>query len=168
MKPTLSSQDAWATPRNEPEKPAAGGPLRPPYIRPSPAVEGPANAPALPEAELDVESLFKAFQDDKISALKEIVDDIRDLIAERQHLHKELFLDFEKAKLAIGNQLTDPSLTDEDRTKLRISLIDVDHSRTEEKLNAFRDISDLRKELREHLKEYREKANRLDLLERLV
>ncbi len=168
MRPTTSSQDAWATPRNEPEKTAAEESLRPPYIRPSPAVEGPASAPALPEAALDVESLFKAFQDDKISALKEIVDDIRDLIAERQQLHKELFLDFEKAKLAIGNQLADPSLTDEDRTKLRISLIDVDHNRTEEKLNAFRDISDLRKELREHLKEYREKANRLDLLERLV
>lgn len=120
------------------------------------------------DKDIDAEALFKTFQDDKIASLKEIVDDIRDLIAERQRLNKEIFMDIEKAKLAIGNQITDPALTDEDRTKLRISLIELDQKKTAEKLAAFRDISDLRKELREHLKEYQDKSKRLDLLERLV
>jgi hypothetical protein len=117
---------------------------------------------------LDAEYIFKSLQDDKVASLKEIVDDIRELLDTRAKLHKEIFADLEKAKLAIGNQLAEPVLTDEDRTKLRIALIEIDQKKADEKLNAFRDISELRKELREHLKEYQDKRKRADLLEKLV
>jgi hypothetical protein len=59
-------------------------------------------------------------------------------------------------------------LTQEEKINLRKKLVEIDESKAEEKLNCWRDICQLKKELREQIKEFRDKIKKNDMLESII
>ncbi len=111
---------------------------------------------------------FRHFQDLKLDSLKEQIADIELMIQTRHMLHDELLRDMEKSKLGIANQLQDGTLTPEDKTKLRVAIIEIDQKKAGEKLQAFHDISELKKDLREHQRELRDRTMRMEALDSFI
>ena len=119
---------------------------------------------------LEVEYIFKDLQDKKLGTIKDVIDDINNLIDERIKLRDELFLDFEKLALKINNFLTEKQddLKAEEIVELKRKVVDIEESKVQEKLNAWRDVSNLKKELREYIRELKEKKEGFNALENMI
>jgi acetate kinase len=119
---------------------------------------------------LDVEYIFKDMQDKRLGSIKEVIDDITGLIEERKKLREEIFRDLDNMGLKINNFLNEKkdNLKPEEEVELRQKVVTIDEAKTQEKLNAWRDISDLKKELREHLKDFKDKKEGFKLLENMI
>jgi len=119
--------------------------------------------------------LFKDISNVKITSIKENVDDINRLMQTREVLKKELFDDIEQSKVEINGILakvpidatTMPAVTAE-HLKLKQKLIDLEERKMQEKLNCWRDIALLKRELRENTREVQEKENSLGLLDKII
>ena len=119
--------------------------------------------------------LFKTISSVKIDSLKDIIQDINTLIITREHLKAEMFHDLENEKTHINNILqnvpidasTQPQVIAE-HLKLRQKLVDLNESKIQEKLNCWRDIALLKRELRENLREAQEKESNLGILDKLM
>jgi hypothetical protein len=132
----------------------------------------------VPAKPLDSEvfgDVFKDISSVKIVSLQEIMQDIQILITARESLKKELFSDIEHAKLEISSILskipfdatTQPAVTAE-HLKLRQKMVELEESKMQEKLNCWRDIALLKKELRENVRESEDKKNNLSMLGKLI
>lgn len=108
------------------------------------------------------EKAFKTLQDEQTGTLKEAIEDIESMIELRKHLSREISEDIEKIKTIIHNSIIE--LGKEQTIGIVEKQIDLEVLRVNEKLNAFRDIAALKKELREHMKELRELEGRQELL----
>lgn len=119
---------------------------------------------------LEVEYIFKDLQNKKLGSIKEVIDDIQSLIEERKTLKDEIFEDLEKVSLKINNFLTEKQdeLKPEEIVELKRKIVDIDEAKAHEKLNAWRDVSALKKELREYLRELKEKKDGYNMLESMV
>ncbi len=125
--------------------------------------------------EEDFGSLFKDLSGVKIEAIQKNIADIANLIQTRETLKKELFMDIEESKLEINSILskvpidatTQPAVTAE-HLKLRQKLIDLEERKMQEKLNCWRDIALLKKELREIAREMEEKQSNLGILDNIL
>lgn len=119
--------------------------------------------------------LFKEISSVKIQAIESNIKDINSLIQIRENLKKELFMDLEQAKMEINSVLskvpidatTQPAITAE-HLKLRQKLIELEESKMAEKLNCWRDVASLKKELRENMREVQEKQDNLGILDNLI
>lgn len=123
------------------------------------------------KAETDTEDLLNDIKDTRTASLKEVIDEILDQIKLRERLHKEMMDDIEKLKSSINNMTM--SLTPSpDNMKVMVEfqkkLIEAEEMKVQEKLNCFRDIAQLKKELREWIKELGEKEKRASLLGELL
>jgi len=117
----------------------------------------------------EVEDIFKAIQDDRISSIKQSIEEIEDLIEQRKGLTKDMFADLEKLKLSVSNALpATPTPGSEGEMELRKKLVEVDEAKVQEKLNSWRDIATLKQEMRELTKELREKESRVSMLDTLL
>ena len=119
---------------------------------------------------MEVEYIFKDLQDKKLGSIKEVIEDIQSLIEERKNLRDEIFEDLEKISLKINNFLTEKQdeLKPEELVEIKRKIVEIDEAKAKEKLNAWRDISSLKKELREYLREFKEKRDGLKALEGMV
>ena len=122
------------------------------------------------DSNLEVEYIFKDMHDNKLGSIKEVIEDIQNLIEERKALRDEIFKDFDKLSLKIDNFLTanQNDLKTEEVIELKRKSVDIQEAKANEKLNAWRDISNLKKELREHLREFKEKKDGFNMLENMV
>lgn len=118
----------------------------------------------------DVNSLFKDIQGNKMISIQEVIDDINDLIEKREMLNTEIFSDIEKIKMDINNFVL--SLGDEmnkaEQLKMRQKQIDIDEVKINEKLNMWRDIALLKRELRERIRDIREQEGKASMLDSLL
>jgi len=119
---------------------------------------------------LDVEYIFKDMQDKRLGSIKDIIDDITGLIEERKKLREEIFRDLDNMGLKINNFLNEKkdNLKPEEEVELRQKVVTIDEAKTQEKLNAWRDISTLKKELREYLKDFKDKKEGFKVLESMI
>jgi len=119
---------------------------------------------------LEIEYIFKDIQDKKLNSIKEVIEDIQNLIEERKKLRDEIFNDLENISIKINNFLTEKQdeLSPEEIVEIKRKLVEIEEAKAKEKLNAWRDISNLKKELREHLREFREKKNGINALESMI
>ena len=97
-------------------------------------------------------------------SLKEAIEEITEQIKFRESLHKEMLHNLEELKSSINNMAAaiashDPKVEAEFKKKL----IEAEEMKIQEKLNCFRDIAMLKKELREWIREFRDKEKRADL-----
>ena len=114
--------------------------------------------------------IFQRLGEDKQDSLRDSVEDINKLISERENLTKDIFKDIDKIKTDINNfilQLGDLS-NKEDQLKLRQKQVEVELLKIQEKVNSFRDIAALKKELRERNMEITEKESRSDILDQIL
>ena len=120
----------------------------------------------------DFSSVGKA----KVDSLKESVDEIEDLIKEREKLSEEFIKEGEKMKRDINNFLLESSPKNnqdvsefaKERADLRKKQIEISEIQLNEKIGCWRDISELKKELRESQKELSEKESRADELKKIL
>lgn len=119
----------------------------------------------------DFSSVGKA----KVDSLKELVLEIKGMIEERNKLSDKFIKEGESMKSAINNFLLENAPKGEDdsefareRSELRKKQIDISELQLNEKIGCWRDISLLKKELRENTKELSEKVNRAEMLEKIL
>ncbi|MBD3209401.1 hypothetical protein GF367_03195 [Candidatus Woesearchaeota archaeon] len=109
-------------------------------------------------SDASMDSLLHDLQDAKIMNIKEVIVDIEGLISERQTLQHEVFGDVDKIMMGMDNFLTQAGdkIDAVKEAELREKMLDIESFKLNEKINAFRDIAALKKELRDRMHEYRE------------
>ena len=114
---------------------------------------------------------------ERIESLKNAVREIRNLIEERKALSNDFIKEGDEIKLEISNFLLEnkhasDNISEKDflmeKTSLRNKKIEISELQLNEKINCWKDIALLKKELREHEKELTEKESRLTELNNLL
>ena len=124
----------------------------------------------------DVERLFKDREVDKVALLKEGVYDIQQMISERGILHKEILENLMRIDTFINNSMPDTGGASTEAIKVRQDLIrellkkkiEIDELKVNEKQNYWRDVAALKKELREHMKEFRDMESKSSMLDSMM
>lgn len=118
--------------------------------------------------------LFEKMQEEKTSSLKDSIGDIKELIVQREKLSKELLADMDKIRFEVGNIITKMATelggveSKKEQIMLKQKQVEIEEVKVQEKLNCWRDIADLKKELREREQELKEKETRLDIIDDLI
>lgn len=119
---------------------------------------------------LEVEYIFKDIENKKLASIKEVIEDIENLIEERRKLRDEIFADIDKMILSINNFLNEKkdNMKPEEIVELKRKTTELEQAKTQEKLNSWKDISNLKKELRDSIREFKEKKEGFTVLESMV
>jgi len=108
----------------------------------------------------------------KIDSLQNSVEEIDFLIKQREILSKSLDDECEKIKTNIENFLLINTTEDSDgfkeRAGLRKKQIEISEMQLNEKVNCWRDVSQLKRELRERQRELSEKRERLNTIDKIL
>lgn len=106
----------------------------------------------------------------QIDSLALAINDLNSLISERENLSRDLLKDIEKLKIDFGNFMLEAgnSILLPEKLELRKKLLEIEEIRLKEKLDSWRDISALKKELRERQKELSEKEANISAIERIM
>lgn len=112
----------------------------------------------------------------KVESLKDLVDEINDLIVERQKLSAEFIKEGEKMKRDINNFLLESSPKNnqdvsefaKERADLRKKQIEISEIQLNERVGCWRDIAELKAELREKAKELTEKESRAEEIRKIL
>ncbi len=117
-----------------------------------------------------MDSVLKDIQGAKIMNTKEVIDDIESLIDERKDLQKDVFKDVEQIMMNMNNFLAaaGDKIDEVKRAELKEKMLDIESFKLNEKINAFRDIADLKKELRDRMHEFREQENNASMIDGLL
>lgn len=120
-----------------------------------------------PQTAVAVEDIGK----EKIEALKDSIDELNVMIADRRKLSNEIIDDGERVKMEITNFLEENKIKNpedpveaQERSALRRKKVDICELQMNEKINSWRDIALLKKEMRDNEKELSEKESRLNML----
>lgn len=118
--------------------------------------------------------IFEKMQQEKTTSLKDSIEDIQRLIKQREKLSKELLIDMDKIKFEIGNIITRVATelggveSKKEQIMLKQKQVEIEEVKVQEKLNCWRDIAELKKELREREQELKEKETRLEMIDDLI
>lgn len=120
--------------------------------------------------EAAVEGLLSGLRTRQTDSLKFAVEDINSLILERSKLSNDLFKDIDRLRIEIGNFMLEAgnAIALPEKLELRKKLLEIEEIRLQEKLNSWRDIAALKKELRERQKELSEKEANITAIERIM
>ncbi len=128
----------------------------------------------------DVEQLFKDLKSESVDSVKEVVQDIEFFIKKRIEVNHDIMQHCDKLKLEIDNTAAKfPDISNPQNahvsseiikaiSELRKKKIDVEELKIAEKLNFFRDVASLKRELREYVRELKEKESKSSLLDSLI
>lgn len=120
-------------------------------------LENESNAPS---------DILKKMQKEKTGTLKEAIKDIEIFIETRNKLHDEMCIDIETIKSTINNLIAE--LGRENSKDIMLKQIELEILKIQEKLNRWRDVALLKKELREHMKEFREHENKANIIDEIL
>jgi hypothetical protein len=119
----------------------------------------------------DFDSIGKA----KLDSLKEQILEIEEMVKERNTLSENFIKEGVKMKSDIDNFLMQNAPAGEDdsefareRSELRKKKIEISELQLNEKVNCWRDIALLKKEMRESERELNEKKSRSDMLGKIL
>ncbi|HLD29562.1 MAG TPA: hypothetical protein VJC03_04420 [bacterium] len=119
----------------------------------------------------ETDTLLKTISESRIGSLREAIEEITLQIRLREGLHAEMLQDIESLKSGISNMMSASSGSAEFQkaeVEFRKKIIEADEMKVQEKLNCFRDVALLKKELRELIQEFREKESRASVLGSLL
>ncbi|MFH1585837.1 MAG: hypothetical protein ABIB79_03655 [archaeon] len=109
---------------------------------------------------------------EKITALKNSIEEINYLIKQREELSKKLSDEVEKIKTDIENFLLKNESQDSESFKekngLRKKQIEISELQLTERVNCWRDVAQLKKELRQKQGELTEKEDRMKMLDQIL
>lgn len=118
------------------------------------------------------DDLVGKFGMEKINSLQDSIQEIEDLIAEREALSRIISFEANNIKMDITNFLTNNAAFDADgfreRNGLRQKQIEISEVELNEKVNCWRDVALLKKELRERQKELSEKQERMEFIDQII
>lgn len=116
------------------------------------------------------DDILKSLQTEQLNSLNNAISDLRLLIVERESLNSDLFKDIDKIKTDINNFILEagPDVPAKDKLEMRKKMIEIEEIKLQEKLNSWRDVALLKRELRERQKEQEENVNRLDVLDKIL
>lgn len=118
------------------------------------------------------ESLLEGITKTRMFSLQETIDEIREQIKIREDLHRKMLENIENLKSSIHNmmpQMPTPTIEfQKAMVELKKKLIEAEEMKIKENLDCFRDVALLKKELREFLREFRDKEKRASLLGELL
>ncbi len=115
-----------------------------------------------------IDGLLRELQGGKVMSMQELVDDINTLIQERLALKKEVFSDADRILMGMDNFLNSKNLQPVEEVTIKEKLLDIESFKLQEKINAFRDIAALKKELRDRAQELKEKQNNINIIDQLL
>ena len=109
---------------------------------------------------------------EKVSALKQAVKEMEEMIEGRKNLSNGIIRDGEKMKTELENFIVNRDPTDEDaireRNGLRQKQVEISELQLKEKVSCWQDIARLMQELRETKKELTEKEERANTLGKIL
>jgi GTP-binding protein EngB required for normal cell division len=123
------------------------------------------------------DSVLRGIQDTKTVSIQEVILDINDFIEKRKELDREIFEDLENIDIEINNimnqlppltQTNQPAELVKAREELRKMKMQAKILKVQEKLNSWRDISALKRELRGYIRELTEKKGRNNLIDNIL
>jgi len=127
--------------------------------------------PEKPGISLEEESMRK-IGIEKINSLKNAIQEIEFLIKEREGLSGNFSNEIEKIKSEIETFLLNNAAEDaegfKERNGLRQKQVEISELQLNEKINCWRDVALLKKELRERQRELSEKQERVAMLEQML
>lgn len=130
--------------------------------------------------EITASAMFQNISKDKIEPIKELIQEIEFLIKNREEVHIEMNKSIDKMQLDIDNFLLGlPKIKNTGETNFGGELVkaisefrkkkfELEEIRLQEKLNFWRDVALLKRELREYARELKEKESKSDLLDSLL
>ncbi len=130
--------------------------------------------------DIDATSLFKNLSEDKVQSVKEMINDIETMVLSRKELNNEILSHLDKVNLSLDNTILElrnamnnTNVTNSGEViralgELRKKKVELEELKTAEKLNFWRDVAMLKRELREHIKELREKESKSGLIDSLL
>ena len=124
----------------------------------------------------DVEKFFKERDDDRVKLIEESITDIKEMMVNREVVHKEMLTNLTEVETFINNNMPDLGGASTEAIKVRQELyrellkkkIDIQELKIEEKLNFWRDQALLKKELREHMKEFRDMQSKTSMIDQIL
>jgi len=115
---------------------------------------------------------------EKLASLKQAISEIKDSVKEREELSRKNFQEGEKIKTEINNFLIenetlgvgdiDPRELLKEKNELRKKKMDISEMQLNEKIGCWRDIAQLKKEMREYERELNDKQERATFLNSLM
>ena len=125
--------------------------------------------PALGKVKKDVSQLLNDLQQNKVSLTKESVSDIQEQIILREQLHLQILDEMDKIKLQLSNiLLSSTDIEEQEKARIRQKQVDLEQFKIKEKIDKWKDIAILKKELRDRLKEFKETESKTELLSELL
>ncbi|MDD5253799.1 MAG: hypothetical protein PHG05_01695 [Candidatus Nanoarchaeia archaeon] len=122
--------------------------------------------------ESEGEDILKNIQKRDVVSLKEGQKEIFELVEERKRLTKEIANDIDKIVSQINTMSISVSSTDPTATAEKLNLLkkkaELEELKAKEKLECWRDIAMLKKELREWNRELREKESESSMLDKIL
>jgi hypothetical protein len=129
----------------------------------------------------ETEDILKQLHGDEIISLQEEIEEIKQQIKERQELSKDIARSCEHVKTIMENVISEfkaivpaggAGAGDTSALgaliRLRQEQAAMDQFSIKERTDAWKDIAELKKELRELVREYREKESRIDMLDKIL
>jgi uncharacterized coiled-coil DUF342 family protein len=122
---------------------------------------------------LDLDGVGK----ERMVALRTSISEINEQIKGREKLSRQIFNECEKLKTEINNFLSEHQILNigaednsaiREKTDLRHKKMEISELQLNEKINCWKDISQLKKELREYERELQEKNERSEALARIM
>ncbi len=120
-----------------------------------------------PETAVAVEDIGK----EKVEALQDSIQELGVMVKEREALSNEVIDDGERINMEITNFLEENKIKNpedpvevQERSALRRKKVEICELQLNEKINCWRDIALLKKELRDKEKELSERESRLNML----
>lgn len=117
-----------------------------------------------------LDGVLSGMRSRQVDSLASAISDLDLLISERKALSLELLKDIDKLRIDFGNFMLEAgnSILLPEKLELRKKLLEIEEIRLKEKLDSWRDISALKKELRERQKELSEKEANISAIERIM
>ncbi|MBW2973484.1 hypothetical protein KY346_03775 [Candidatus Woesearchaeota archaeon] len=119
--------------------------------------------------EKDVSKVLEAMQQDKVNLTKEAVMDIQGQIQLREELHSQILSEADKIKTSLSNLILSTSdMEEQEKARIRQKQIELDQFKVKEKIDKWKDIAILKRELRDRLKEFKETESKTQMVSELL
>ncbi len=123
------------------------------------------------ELGMDSDSI-KTLNQGKIDSLKEAIEEIEEMIKQRGKISSALNEEADKIKNKMENLLLSSDLRDSDSVREQLAFrqkqVEISEMQLNEIVNCWRDIAQLKKELREDQRELSEKQSRMEMLNKIL
>lgn len=130
-------------------------------------------APLTPDTAHD--DIFQALRAVKVDSIKGVIEDIEALIGKRDELSEQIYKKIDKLLNMLNNvelQMNATSVDDaalkREVLQLKSKQVDLETLRIREQVENWKDVAQLKHELRERVKEFKEKEGRLDMLDKIL